>query len=252
MIANSFIFLDKIGEKLEKSIWQQGILSWDQFLAAKSVKGISRKRKMYYDRIVLQARSALYSQCSGYFIGRLPQCENWRLYDNFKDQAVFLDIETSGMSRYDDITVFGIFDGINTKTMIRGINMDYKELKKELDRYKLIVTYNGSTFDIPFIRKRYPRLLPQVPNFDLRVACQRVNLTGGLKEIEKKFGIERSKIVEDMYGGDALRLWKMYRVTGDSYYLKLLVEYNEEDVYNLKKIADTVTARLKHECLAEG
>ena len=30
----------------------------------------------------------------------------------------------------------------------------------------------------------------------------------------------------------------MYKASGDDYYLKLLVEYNEEDVINLKKVAD--------------
>jgi len=109
----------------------------------------------------------------------------WRLYGFFKGECVFLDIETSGMDKFDDITVIGLFDGLETKTMIKGINLNFYELKKELRKYRLIITFNGSTFDIPFIRKRYPDLLPNVPNFDLRVACQRVGLTGGLKEIEK-------------------------------------------------------------------
>jgi len=128
---------------------------------------------------------------------------------------------------------------------VEEANLDFNVLKRELWKYKLIVTFNGSAFDIPFIQKRYPNLLPNVPNFDLRVACSRVGLTGGLKEIERKLGIRRNKIIEKMYGGDALSLWKMYRATGDDYYLKLLVEYNEEDVFNLKKIADYVYERLR-------
>ena len=118
-------------------------------------------------------------------------------------------------------------------------------MKKELRRYKLIITFNGSTFDIPYITKRYPNLLPSVPNFDLRVACQRVGLKRGLKETEKNLGIDRNKIIEKMYGGDPLLLWKMYRASGDEYYLNLLVEYNEEDVYNLKKIANYVYDKLE-------
>jgi len=38
----------------------------------------------------------------------------------------------------------------------------------------------------------------------------------------------------------------MYRVTGDDYYLKLLVEYNEDDIINLKTIADYCVKKLKN------
>jgi len=250
MIQQSFIFLEKIGETLEKNIWEQGIDSWESFIKAKRIKGISKLRKSYYNRQLTKASSALYNFNSRYFIGLLPQAENWRLYDFFKDDTVFLDIETSGVGSYDDITVIGLFDGIETKTMIKGINLDYHSLRKELKKYKLIVTFNGSTFDVPFINKRYPDLLPNVPNFDLRVACSRVGLTGGLKEIEKILGIKRNEIIEKMYGGDVLLLWKMFRASGDDDYLKLLVEYNEDDVFNLKKIADHVCDKLKKKTLS--
>ena len=113
-----------------------------------------------------------------------------------------------------------------------------------MEKYKLIVTFNGSSFDIPFINKCYPGLLPKIPNFDIKSVTDRLNLKGGLKEIEKKLGIKRNKIIEKFYGGDALMLWKMYRATGDDYYLKLLVEYNEEDIINLKTIADYCVEKL--------
>jgi len=136
--------------------------------------------------------------------------------------------------------MIGLFDGINTKIMIRGINLDINFLKKELKNYKLIVTFNGSSFDLPFLKKRYPDLIPNIPHVDLKTVCQRSDLKGGLKQIEKKFNIKRNKIIEEMYNGDPFTLWRMYRATGDDYYLNLLVEYNEEDVINLKIIADKI------------
>ena len=171
--------------------------------------------------------------------------------DYFKDESVFLDIETTGLDRNnDDITVIGLFNGIETKTMIKGINFDLKELKNELKKYKLIVTFNGASFDVPFINKLYPGLLPIIPNFDVKSITNRLNLKGGLKEIEKKLGIKRNRIIEKFYGGDALTLWKMYRATGDDYYLNLLVEYNEEDIINLKKIAEHCIDKMKKQFLA--
>ena len=246
MIQNTCLFLERVNRGLEGNLWKQGIKDWDSFLNKEKIRSISKKRKLYYDRKIKEARKALYNQDSSYFKKILPKSEYWRLYDFFKDEAVFLDIETTGLDRNnDDITVIGLFNGIDTKTMIKGINFNPGELKKELKKYSLMVTFNGSSFDVPFINRAYPGLLPDIPNFDVRSVASKLNLKGGLKEIEKSLGIKRGKIVEKFYGGDALTLWKMYRATGDDYYLKLLVEYNEDDIINLKTIAEYCIEKLK-------
>lgn len=248
MIQNSFIFLERVKRGIEEKLWKQGIYSWDSFLNRDKIHGLGIARKRYYDRKIMQARKALYNFDSAYFKNILPQSEYYRLYDFFKEDCVFLDIETTGLdSKNDDITVIGLFDGINTKTMIKNVNLDYKRLKDELKGYKLIITFNGSSFDVPFINKIYPNLLPDIPNFDVKSITDRLNLKGGLKEIERKLGIRRNKIIEKFYGGDALTLWRMYRATNDDYYLKLLVEYNEEDIINLKKVADYCVEKLRRQ-----
>ncbi len=58
-------------------------------------------------------------------------------------------------------------------------------------------------------------------------------------------GIRRRDVVQNMYGGDAAILHRMWRGSGDRYYLQLLVEYNEEDVINLKKIAEHTYGTLR-------
>ncbi len=89
MIRKSFIFLEKVNKKTEENLWEQGITDWDVFLKNKKINGINRARKLYYDRQILKARNALYNFDSSYFINLLPQREYWRLYDFFKDDAVF-------------------------------------------------------------------------------------------------------------------------------------------------------------------
>ena len=252
MLTKSFIFLDKIDRVSERNLWKQGITTWDKFVAAHAIKGISHARKSFYERQLRKAQTALYNFDSSYFVDKLPSAEMWRMYSFFKEDAVFLDIEVTGVGRNDDVTVIGLFDGVNTKVMIKGVNLDLNALREELEKYKLIVSYNGSTFDVPFLMKRYPELMPKIPHFDLKTACQRLGLKGGLKEIERKLHIQRQNAVVDrLYKGDIIKLYKIYRATGDEYYLKLLVEYNEEDVINLKFIADKVVDLLGQHTFTE-
>lgn len=250
MITKSFIFLDGVGPRSERGIWRQGISDWNSFLGAGVVRGLSPLRKSHYDRKLREARQALYGMDASYFARVMPQAETWRLYSFFREEAVFLDIETTGMGMQDDITVVGLFDGTGTKTMIRGINMDYRALQKELGNYKILLTFNGGTFDVPFIRKRYPKLLPSIPHIDLRTLTGRLGHSGGLKQIEREFGISRGEMVGRLHGGDAALLWRMFRGSGDEHYLRLLVEYNEEDVINLKKIADVCTKEMERRMMA--
>lgn len=240
MIKNTFLFLPKIRQKKELSIWKQGIKDWDSFLGAEHIVGISTRRKNAYDKEIKEAKNALFNDDSSYFNGRLPQHENWRLYESFREDAVFLDIEaSSATSPQSYLTVIGMFDGIDTKVMIRGINMDIGKLKEHLEKYRIIITFNGSVFDIPYLNRKYPGTISRTPVIDLRHVCAKIGLKGGLKDIEKALGIKRANpIVDRLYGGDPLKLWRMFRGSGDDYYLKLLIEYNEEDVINLKKIAE--------------
>ena len=247
MIRNTYIHLPKVGLKKEFIIREQGINDWDDFLE-RDIKGISKKTKAFYDRKILEAKKELYEGNSAYFTDKVPTTETWRLYEFFKDEIVFLDIETSSSTSMESyLTVIGLYDGIDTKTMVKGINLNPAALKNELKKNKLIVTFNGSSFDLPYLNKKFPGLIPDIPHIDVRHLCNKAGLKGGLKEIEKQIGITRNNvIVERMYGGDPIKLWRMFRATGDKYYLDLLVEYNEEDVINLKKIAEYAIKKIKN------
>jgi len=174
--------------------------------------------------------------------GRLTLGQTWRLYNQFREDAVFLDIETSGF--YGDITIIGMYDGQDTKTMVRGHNLDKELLKKALSQYKLIITFNGASFDLPVIRRYFGDVVPAIPHIDLRHVCSKLDLHGGLKKIEKTLGIRRAEEVEGITGEDAVYLWQQYKATGKQGYLETLVKYNEEDIVNLLPIADTTIARL--------
>jgi len=240
MIRSTFIFLDGISHTTEKTIWHNGIYDWSKFLLSKEVPGISKKRKSYFDMKINNAKKHLMNEDSSYFSKILPKKHHWRLFPEFCDKCIYLDIEISGV---DDgyITCISLFDGYNTMTFVKGFNLDLKHIKKTLSNYKMIITFNGNVFDIPFLKKKQKDLIPDIPCWDLRHSCAQLGLKGGLKQIEKLLAIKRpNKIVQDLHGGDPIKLWRTYLATGDRYYLELLVEYNQEDVINLKTIADKV------------
>ena len=245
MIRSTFSFLPGIDDRVENNLRLQGIKDWNGFLNSRFIKGLSPKRKYFYDRQIVEMKKAIAGGDASTLAQKIPLDEHWKLYDHFKEEAVFLDIETTGLGELDQVTVVGLFDGFATKTMVQGVNLDAAAIAGEMKNYKMYVTFNGSVFDVPFIEKQFPGTLPKLPHFDLRFACKKVGLTGGLKEIEKKLGISRDNpLVQRMHGGDAVTLWRMYKATGDEHYLKLLIDYNEEDIVNLKTIADVVYSRL--------
>jgi uncharacterized protein YprB with RNaseH-like and TPR domain len=152
-------------------------------------------------------------------------------------KRAYLDIETTGLSRdYCDITVIGIgleqFAGVKVVQLIAPDISAFK-LMRELKGVEEIYTYNGSRFDVPFIREKLGvDLKNEMVHTDLMYACWKHNLKGGLKAVEQRLGIKRKLTGID--GRMAVKLWWQYYNENDRQALKTLLKYNEEDVVNLR------------------
>ena len=234
VINECFTFLDGIGPRLEIRMRASGIRTWDDFLAAGSVAGISAQRKPYYDRLLLQAKEALQKGDLAYLASKIPQREMWRLYARFKDSCSFLDCEVDS---HGQIIVVTVFDRFECKTLVRNVNLDKKQLEKALDGCGMLITYNGSAFDLPKLREQLAVEL-NVPHIDLKPLCQRLGLMGGLKDVEKQLGIERPVHLR----GHAVDAWKALWASGDKEWLDLLIQYNEEDTVNLYRVVEKCMA----------
>ena len=240
MITNSFVFLERIGLAAEQALWSQGINDWQSFINSDKIKGFSLKRKDYFSRQLKTARKQLFDHNSSFF-NSMPCSEVWRLYDYFKDDCLFLDIETTGY--YGDISVLGMFDGYETYTLVKDQSLTKQNVKQILSKYKLLVTFNGRSFDLPMIKRQF-NISPNIPHLDLRFPLSKIGYDGGLKNIEKDLGIKRCDSVAGMSGDQAVVLWHDFIENRRKESLDLLVAYNEEDIVNLRPLADFVYKNL--------
>jgi uncharacterized protein YprB with RNaseH-like and TPR domain len=236
-IENSFIPVSGVGEKTERKLWRAGVRTWDDFDG--SVVGSTTAERI--ETFIDTARARLNDGDAQYFGEQFPSGSYWRLYENFAERTCFLDIETTGLDhQYDDVTVVGLHRGGETDALVNGRDLTRERLRSELDDAKLLVTFNGKRFDVPFLETSFG-LDIDVPHLDLMYPCRQMGLTGGLKEIEQRVGIDRDR--PDLSGRDAVRLWREYE-RGDERSLETLVSYNRDDTANMERLVDVVTDRL--------
>ena len=237
-VENSFIAADGVGEKTERSLWQEGVTHWEDVVDC-SILG-TRTHECVCE-FVEEAKLELDAGNARFFADRFPSRSRWRLYENFAEGACFFDIETTGLdaSRH-VVTTVSFSRGDETTTLVRGDDLTREALERELSAADLLVSFNGARFDVPFIEQEFG-LSVETPHLDLMYPCRRLDLTGGLKRIERDVGIERE--LPDVDGLEAVRLWHRYE-GGDDAALDRLVRYNREDVRTLRPLAETVVERL--------
>ncbi len=249
MLRNSFILLDGVGAQRERSLWRAEVLTWEDFLGERSIKGVSDKRKTCMNHALETAMERLEVRDSSYFARAVSRREHWRCLGEFGKSVAFVDIETTGLSLRSPITVLGVFDGRRMHTLLRGRDLNTRNVKALLDSVEIIVTYNGAGFDLPMIEAQFPGAVPAVPHVDLRYPLRRLGLTGGLKRIERELGLERDRRLEYMTGEDAVYLWRLWEREGKRNALDLLIEYNEADCKNLKALSEHVYRGLRRRAL---
>ncbi len=245
MLEHTFIHLPGVGSVTERSLWAQGILTWaDALDEDRPPGGFSQTRWDLCRRTLDESSRCLASRDHCHFARCLPAREHWRAYSHFRPHAAYLDIETTGLGHYHEVTVVGLYDGVRTATFIAGDNLD--QLPEALTECSLLITYNGATFDLPFLRRRFPGLVFDQLHVDLRYPLHRLGLRGGLKSIERRVGLERAPEVAGLDGWDAVRLWREYQA-GNEASLETLIKYNTADIENLEHLMRLVYEGLRRE-----
>jgi uncharacterized protein len=246
MLRNTFLHLPGIGPRREQDLWKAGIGDWDVFLTAEAAGGLPGWVAADAIATLRQSREALARLDARFFRSLLTSSETWRLYSDFADQAVFLDIETTGLSPdMSEVTVVGALSGGRMIQFIQGVNLD--EFPDYIARFPLLVTFNGSQFDVPFLRAHFPAARLDQAHIDLRFVLASLGYRGGLKAVERTLGLRREAAIEGVDGFEAVPLWRQYR-RGSRAALERLTLYNRADVENMVELVN-IAVRLKRSAL---
>lgn len=231
MLNHSFAHIPSVGLSTEKRFWSNGLSTMEEFLQSPPAF-LSAVRQQTINRHIHFALEKIQKGDAGYFSENLPAGEQWRIFREYQHSTAYIDIETTGLGNYGDIiSTIALYDGCRIRYYINGKNLD--EFRHDIMEYQVIVTYNGKTFDVPFI-ERYLGFSMKQAHLDLRYILKGLGYSGGLKSCERQLGIGRTGGLQDMDGFFAVLLWEDYIKKRNEQSLETLLAYNIQDVLSLE------------------
>src|SRR5688572_10662055 len=126
MLRHTFLHLSGIGRLSEGRLWTEGVRTWEDLEAR-----LEEQLRLFPNgpngdpHGLVESRRAINEGDTAFFADRLPNQEHYRIALSYPRDTLFLDIETTGLSLYDDyITVVGWeLDG-EYGAYIRGMQAD--------------------------------------------------------------------------------------------------------------------------------
>lgn len=252
MLKQTFMHIPGVGPKRELGIWRAGVEGWEDFLE-RGAELLPRMIHRLGRGTIKRSLEALGSPGGAAILARMiPPAEHWRMWPTF-GRVVFMDIETTGgepgVGQWGGVTVVGLYDGRRVEQLVANHNMEF--VNDCMRGYDVVVTFAGTSFDVPVLRKAFPLIHVPPIHIDLRWVLKRLGYKGGLKRIEKQLGIARPQEVADMDGLGAVRMWSRYQA-GSQEALDTLLAYNAEDVINLKPLLELAVRSLAERLRAQA
>lgn len=239
MLENSFVHLPGIGPETESKLWSSGFNSWKDLSA--NIHSVFKGKKAAKIAEALEAcQHAHQNNNFHYFQPLLKGSDTWRLFPSLlkaglAQDIAYLDIETTGLGfppECESTTIAVLFQGV---LHVEHCPTKKLELLKRVDaEAKLLVTFNGGPFDLPFLRREFHLHFAQ-PHLDLRFWFAKLDYRGGLKKIQQCFAEVHQRGSMDIDGFDAVKLWQLHR-RGTPRALETLMTYNAEDTIVLEQL----------------
>ncbi len=230
MLQQTFCHIPGIGMKTERNLWKAGITSWERWQSPPPIR-LPATVRLDAPRVLRQSLDAL-EKDPAFFTRQLSSTEPWRIFPHYRDRTAYLDIETTGLDDFAEVTTIALYDGHELFTYVNGRNLE--DFVRDIQKYQVIISYNGKSFDIPFL-ERYFRIRLDHAQIDLRYVLARLGIKGGLKGCEKQLGMNRGNL-DGVDGYFAVLLWHQYQQYNDESALETLLAYNIEDTVNLERL----------------
>jgi len=245
MLERSFVMIPGIGLGRERRLWELGITDFDAFIDAEWLPGISRNRLHDFHRGAEEARRRVRLGDVRWICKALPKREIWRILAMRDKRIAALDIECARRGNtWTPVVVSVCLKGKECVTLIRGENLYWDKLSRLLDETDILLTYNGSSYDLPVLARHGFRV-DRCVHLDLARFSRMLGLTGGLKCLEKRIGITRPRELEYSTESQASYLWDLWEKKGNKRAIDLLVEYNRQDAESLIPLADIMYRMLR-------
>ena len=156
ILRTKFSVFKGVGFKKEQIIYSHGIKNWDDYINANEIKGVSAKLHISIREQIEKWDAALHGFDSKFFFQNLEPSNHWMLFSLFSDNVCYLDIETTGLTPdHHNTTLVGLYNGSNYVDLVRGHNLSKQQIQAILKDCKLLVTFYGKRFDIPFLVKEF-------------------------------------------------------------------------------------------------
>jgi uncharacterized protein YprB with RNaseH-like and TPR domain len=194
---------------------ESGIRSWNDFVEPYPIRLSSGKIASIKNHIDLSQKHLAHQP--EYFAGLLAPDQHWRLFPHFRHSTAFLDIKTTGLDKWGgSITTIALYDGRSIFHYVQGENLE--AFREDIQKYQVIVTYNGKCFDVPFIESYLGIKIEQV-HIDLRYVLKRPGYSGGLKGCERQLGLRRGEL-DGVDGYFAVAVSSLAMVVSNSHSLR--------------------------------
>ena len=148
MLTNTFIHIQGIGAKTEQRLWNSGIRDWDS-LSGDLRTTAPAGRKFFLEKGIEESQRHLANFNPAYFSKLLPSNQGWRMFPDFRNSTVYLDIDgffavllweeyqqTVNHKVLDTLLAYNIQDTINLENL-------------------MVIAYNLKLRDTPFYKSHY-------------------------------------------------------------------------------------------------
>lgn len=175
------------------------------------------------------------------------------IFRKFKmDTIAYVDVEATGFDLENDKIVLislGYYLKGNQFKVIQYFGETpleeeslLKEFKKAMGKFKAWCSFNGTSFDEPFIIKKMNKF-----NLDFRMPNHHIDLFRIIRPFHKKMGMKGCSLKsveqftgikrkDEISGAKSVELYNEYLVKHDDKIKEILMLHNYEDVVNLPKI----------------